>query len=318
MAPSLPGPAPEEEGEPAPPCSPPGKSPVVPRRRGDRREPLKVPGEGGDIPGGTGSPNPALTPTAPPGAPQAAGGAAARGRGNHRLEVSPRRRLPWPRSPPCPGLIRPHRCQSMSVAPVECPSIRPSISLCQESSGPWQSPQPPINLLESSSSSGAGSQEGSGEGGHGHGFPHEGQMAARAAPPRPPWHRRLPQHHNQPLQNKPRLLHSRTQAQCEQLQSSWHRCQPRPSPARGGSAGDGGQEARTSTAPRQWGAGGCSPSLRPQDPQLKPGTRTVPPPSPHQLRPNSAKGSFWTQSMGTRVPSVPVRARSRHPSPEEG
>lgn len=57
-------------------------------------------------------------------------------------------------------------------------SVRLSVSLCEEPSGRWQSPQPPINLLESSS---GGGQEGTGKGGTVL-APRQGQSAAGAGP----------------------------------------------------------------------------------------------------------------------------------------
>lgn len=225
----------------------PPRSPVVPCRRGDRREPLQLlkgAGKGGDIPGGCWSPDPALAPDAPvPPWPQglshspsghglaaarAAGGpvgaaAAAptqeRGDSSQSPELSPERRLPClcslPPSPvtgrilPCFGLIHSHPRESV----LHPWSVCLSTSLCKESSGQWQSPQPPINLLESSSS-GAGSQEGSGEGGRpqpparGRVRPELGPRAAPRWPPQAPVPVDPSQHHNQPLQNKPHLLHS--------------------------------------------------------------------------------------------------------------
>lgn len=152
----------------------PREEPCCPPQERGQGEPLKGPGEGGNSPrwGETWPWPPALL--CPHGLPRRPHGHGGAGR---RRSRSPQRRRHWPRSLPCLGLTRSHPCESVSVAPVECLSVCPSVRLFVRGalSGPRQSPQPPINVLESSSSSGAGSQEGSGEGGDGPGPPRGAQ-----------------------------------------------------------------------------------------------------------------------------------------------
>lgn len=154
-APGLLGPAPKEEGGSCPTHVPP-RSPVVPCRRGDRREPLQLlkgAGKGGEEPRPSLGPRRPRSPMAMGAAPQpprpwaccCPGCRGARGsccccthpgagrQSGQSPELSPECRLPWLCSLlpgpgpgqilPCFGLIHSHPRESVSVAPMECVSV---------------------------------------------------------------------------------------------------------------------------------------------------------------------------------------------------